>query len=183
MPSMVGWPDTSFPGEVRSAFLGPRYFGSLERKLMREGGMTPEEAIKIVNTKANLRTRYEGQDAFLDEVLVAEIERLRVDYARLHGVVQTYINADPQVRGEAYRDLAGTMEHLAGADETYGWPAVWQRQRAEIDRLTLTWHAEMQTSAQMQRERDEARDAARTLLRSPHARVCDPTACWPWLGD
>lgn len=38
--------------------------------------MTPEEAIKIVKAKANLRTRYEGQEAFLDEVLVAEIERL-----------------------------------------------------------------------------------------------------------
>ena len=39
--------------------------------------MTPDEAIAIVKQKANGRTRYEGQDPFLDEVLVAEIERLR----------------------------------------------------------------------------------------------------------
>lgn len=47
--------------------------------------MTPEEAIGIVRCKANLRTRYEGQEAFLDEVLVAEIERL-----------QNALNADSQ---------------------------------------------------------------------------------------
>jgi hypothetical protein len=39
--------------------------------------MTPDEAIAIVKSKANGRTRYEGQKPFLDEVLVAEIERLR----------------------------------------------------------------------------------------------------------
>jgi len=39
--------------------------------------MTPEEAIKIVKSKAGGRTRYEGQEPYLDEVLVAEIERLR----------------------------------------------------------------------------------------------------------
>jgi hypothetical protein len=39
--------------------------------------MTPDEAIAIVKSKANGRTRYEGQEPFLDEVLVAEIERLR----------------------------------------------------------------------------------------------------------
>jgi predicted RNase H-like HicB family nuclease len=39
--------------------------------------VTPEEAIKIVESKANGRTRYEGQEPFLDEVLVAEIKRLK----------------------------------------------------------------------------------------------------------
>jgi uncharacterized secreted protein with C-terminal beta-propeller domain len=37
--------------------------------------MTTQEAIKIVRDKAALRTRYEGQSAFLDEVLLAEIDR------------------------------------------------------------------------------------------------------------
>lgn len=67
--------------------------------------------------------------------LCDEIELLRGDYAKLHGVVQTYINADPHVRGEAYRDLTGTLEYLTGSDELYGWPAVWQRHKAEIERL------------------------------------------------
>ena len=39
--------------------------------------MTPKEAIEIVNSKAQGRTRYKEQEDFLDEVLVAEIERLR----------------------------------------------------------------------------------------------------------
>ena len=39
--------------------------------------MSPNEAIQIVKSKAEGRTRYDGQPAFLDEVLVAEIERLR----------------------------------------------------------------------------------------------------------
>jgi len=37
--------------------------------------MTIQEAIKIVRDKAALRTRYEGQLDFLDEVLLAEIDR------------------------------------------------------------------------------------------------------------
>ncbi len=40
--------------------------------------MTADEAIAIVYSKARGRTRYEGQEPFLDEVLVAKIERLRV---------------------------------------------------------------------------------------------------------
>jgi len=39
--------------------------------------MTVDEAIAIVNSKASARTRYAGQAPFVDEVLVAEIERLR----------------------------------------------------------------------------------------------------------
>ena len=39
--------------------------------------MTPDEALAIVESKARGRTRYEGQEAFLDEVLAMEIYRLR----------------------------------------------------------------------------------------------------------
>lgn len=45
--------------------------------------MTADEAIAIVNIKASGRTRYEGQQAFIDEVLVAEIGNLRAKNARL----------------------------------------------------------------------------------------------------
>lgn len=38
--------------------------------------MTPNEAIAIVDKKAEGRTRFEGQPDFLVEVLVAEIRRL-----------------------------------------------------------------------------------------------------------
>ncbi len=40
--------------------------------------MTPKEAVTIVRSKARGRTRWEGQEPFLDEVLVEEIERLWV---------------------------------------------------------------------------------------------------------
>jgi len=40
--------------------------------------MTPNEAIDIVNSKAKYRSRHVGQEPFWDEVLVAEIERLKV---------------------------------------------------------------------------------------------------------
>jgi len=39
--------------------------------------VTIDEAIATVREMANGRTRYYGQEPFLDEVLVAEIERLR----------------------------------------------------------------------------------------------------------
>jgi hypothetical protein len=39
--------------------------------------MDIDEAISVVNAKARGRTRFEGQKPFIDEVLVAEIERLR----------------------------------------------------------------------------------------------------------
>lgn len=39
--------------------------------------MTPDEAIAIVKSKAECRTRYDGQGPRVDEVLVAEVERLR----------------------------------------------------------------------------------------------------------
>jgi len=49
----------------------PEYQPSTEERTM-----TPEEAITIVNSKAQARTRWEGQEPFLDEVLVAEVKRL-----------------------------------------------------------------------------------------------------------
>lgn len=49
--------------------------------------MNADEAIRIVKSKAEGRTRYEGQEPFLDEVLVAEIERLREELAGLNRVV------------------------------------------------------------------------------------------------
>lgn len=66
---------------------------------------------------------------------LAEIARISTNYAKLHGCVQAYIQADPQIRGEAYRDLAGTMEHLAGRDDALGWPALCRRLDEKITQL------------------------------------------------
>lgn len=39
--------------------------------------MTVDEALSIVASKASGRTRYEGQEPYLDEVLATEVVRLR----------------------------------------------------------------------------------------------------------
>lgn len=46
---------------------------------------TIKDAIAIVRSKANGRTRWEGQEPFLDELLVQEIDRLQ---ARLDAVIE-----------------------------------------------------------------------------------------------
>jgi hypothetical protein len=51
--------------------------------------MTPKEAVAIVKSKANGRTRYEGQKPFLDEVLVAEIERLEKEIESLRHNIES----------------------------------------------------------------------------------------------
>lgn len=45
--------------------------------------MTVDEALAIVATKAAGRTRWEGSEAWVDEVLAAEVRRLRDENARL----------------------------------------------------------------------------------------------------
>ena len=102
--------------------------------------------------------------AMLDE----ENQKLKGDYAKLHGCVQAYIDAEPQVRGEAYRDLTGTMEHLAGADDALGWPAVWARQQAKIERLKQQC---MDVSAVKAREIDDAIAAQLQEVQCVHCGV------------
>jgi hypothetical protein len=43
--------------------------------------MTVEEAIKEVKARARWLTRFEGQEPYIGEVLVAEIKRLRIELA------------------------------------------------------------------------------------------------------
>ncbi len=45
--------------------------------------MTVDEALDIVASKAAGRTRYEGADPWVDEVLAVEVRRLRAEVARL----------------------------------------------------------------------------------------------------
>lgn len=39
--------------------------------------MTPEEAVKIVEARSCCRTRYEGKEPYIDEVLALEVRRLQ----------------------------------------------------------------------------------------------------------
>ena len=50
---------------------------------------TVEEAIALVKSKANGRTRYEGQEPFVDELLVGEIERLRAIVGRVSSAFES----------------------------------------------------------------------------------------------
>ena len=67
--------------------------------------------------------------------LEREVERLRGFYAKLYGCVRGYCNADPQVRGEAYRDLEATLQYVDGYDAEYGWPACYERKFREVEEL------------------------------------------------
>lgn len=75
--------------------------------------MTPEEAIKIVKEKSQGRTRWEGQEPFLDEVLVEEIERLRDREYRMAKKalsVLGHLQCELEERGDGMTD---DMEELA----------------------------------------------------------------------
>lgn len=65
------------------------------------------------------------RDAHRDEcnALVLRNNELEGNLAKLIGVVRTYCDSPGQVRGEAYRDLAGTLDWLDGAsyDRLQGW--------------------------------------------------------------
>lgn len=54
--------------------------------------MTPDEAIKIVESKARGRTRYEGQRPFLDEVLVNKLKKMAARWERLRESCQKHID-------------------------------------------------------------------------------------------
>lgn len=56
--------------------------------------MTPDQALAIVASKAAGRTRYEGQEPYLDEVLAAEVRRLRGIVAALCDDVEAYVSAE-----------------------------------------------------------------------------------------
>lgn len=86
-----------------------------------------DELLSRIRTEFEAWTRGEGRGSpvyYIPDLLV-EIERLRQDLGKLLGVAQTYMNADGQVRGEAFRDLAGTVAFMLHPElDPYGWPAV-----------------------------------------------------------
>jgi uncharacterized small protein (DUF1192 family) len=137
-PPMKTWDDYE-QGCLDTYGGGHRFDGQLEA--FRHGMQTVFNLLRREFPPAEEIRRLQQQadevDRLTDRVeeLTGEIERLRADYAKLHGAVETYIDAPAQIRGEAYRDLAGTMEHLAGRDDGLGWAACWRKQQAEIERL------------------------------------------------
>jgi len=66
---------------------------------------TIDDAIALVNTKANGRTRYEGQEPFVDELLVAEIERLRAENAELLRLAQDARDAFHRMNSPTGREI------------------------------------------------------------------------------
>lgn len=64
------------------------------------------------------------------------VERLRGDLGKLLGVVETYISADPMVKGEAFRELDSTARWIRGQrDDLLGWPACWEKAQTELKQL------------------------------------------------
>lgn len=59
------------------------------------------------------------------------------DHAKLLGVVRTYCDSPGQIRGEAYRDMAGTLDAIDKPElvERYGWPACYERLKQRVAEL------------------------------------------------
>jgi hypothetical protein len=90
-------------------------------------------------------TEAERRMAFLEDEntrLRQELAAALGNYSKLYGCVRTYVEADPQVRGEAYRDLAATLEYCDGYDANMGWPACYQRLKGELAAArAMLWEA------------------------------------------
>lgn len=86
--TLVDWDQYRVDMELRADRLG-FVITSTEKPTM-----TADEAIAIVRNKASGRTRFEGQEPYLDEVLVAEIERLRKDRMRVYEWMREPDNID-----------------------------------------------------------------------------------------
>jgi hypothetical protein len=95
--------------------------------------MDVEKAIKEVEARANGRTRIEGQEPNIDEVLVAEIERLRIElgYAIEQRMCQcSYDDGcrfarerdDALAEVKRLRDLLGASEALLHFHDTGDYP-------------------------------------------------------------
>jgi hypothetical protein len=90
--------------------------------------VTPKEAIAIVNSKANGRTRWVGSEPYLDEVLVQHITALQARVAELEAVVAklpTTADGVPVGPGESVYNLwEGKVVELAVINESFaGWIA------------------------------------------------------------
>jgi hypothetical protein len=103
--------------------------------------MTPDEAIAIVKSKAAGRTRSEGQEPFLDEVLVKEIERLRIieedcpsgiGPCGLHDL-RWYAYSNPVSLKSDKFCLFCEIERLQ--DEVKRWERLWTEARRELREL------------------------------------------------
>ena len=70
--------------------------------------MNADQAIAIVESRARGRTRYVGQEPFVDEVLVTEIERLRADLLALRAVVAFTLHLLLPSNATCVRRNAGT---------------------------------------------------------------------------
>lgn len=88
--------------------------------------MPVDEIIKNVHNMAHWRTRFEGRMPFWDEILVAEIERLRAELAKapktIDGVILQdgmYVWEEPRHRGSAEKTVMGMRVEIRPGDYKY----------------------------------------------------------------
>lgn len=139
--------------------------------------------------------------------LEREVECLKGFYAKLYGCVRAYCNADPQVRGEAYRDMEATLQYVDGYDAEYGWPSCYERKFREVKELrekldeerrirtditksmecnSASLFQEMRANVELRKQLDEARRCARHFHRDAVSHgMLGSDAAWetacPWL--
>ena len=107
-----------------------------EHSPFRDGpaGQTDERVLETENA-----TEAEGRIDHPVEALLAERDLYRNQVARIVGCFRAWADARenaPQAAGEAFRDLAGTIDAIAHPEhDLYGWPAAYQKLAAQNDRL------------------------------------------------
>lgn len=67
---------------------------------------TLEDAIAIVEAKANGRTRFAGQEAFIDELLLGEIYQLRADMEVAWGIIANAFGGDWDLAQKGWKEAA-----------------------------------------------------------------------------
>ena len=83
---------------------------------------TVAEAIALVRTRANGRTRWAGQESFVDELLVMEIDRLAAELDRLRAVIGTTADGVLLCDAKELRCLECGFETMpAMASSTQAW--------------------------------------------------------------
>lgn len=96
-----------------------------------------------------------GATAIVQAAIDAATADLLADHTKLMGVVQGYITAPGQIRGEAYRDLVGTFDWINGKrklDELGGWAMCYEREKqrvAEKDAEIATLRAKLANAIPM----------------------------------
>jgi hypothetical protein len=75
--------------------------------------MTPKEAVKIVEARSCCRTRYEGKEPYIDEILVLEIRRLQ----KIIHKIKSILNITNRTLGIVVGGISDVIKEIDNLDD------------------------------------------------------------------